>query len=57
MAHLMSTPKAPSSESPLRSFSPYQDDVSKTERNLLGEEDGGHTPQEAAFQTWVIFSL
>ena len=48
MAHLMSTPKAPSSESPLRSFSPYQDDVPKTERNLLGEEEGGRTPQEAA---------
>ena len=48
MAHLMSTPKAPISQSPLRSFSPYQDDVPKTERNLLGEEEGGHTPQEAA---------
>ena len=48
MSHLMSTPKAPTSESPLRSFSPYQDAVPKTERNLLRVEESGRTPQEAA---------
>ena len=48
MAHLMSTPKAPTSQSPLRSFSPYQDDVPKTERNSLREEESGHASQEAA---------
>ena len=48
MAHLMSTPKAPTSQSPLRSFSPYQDDAPKTERNSLREEESGCTSQEAA---------
>ena len=47
MAHLMSTPKAPTSQSPLRSFSPYQDDAPKTERNSLREDESGPTSQEA----------